>query len=284
MMAGPSLKVKFGRRQVAAPPSTGGCDEECDCIETLVKFSDEFCDVAPTQNVDNPNPHWEFSPGAGGLLSNLERSNGWWRLSEASAQNGPQIATLQERFHCWAIKEVFPVNGPTPPEASATLRYKTKLFVSNYVAQNPETPQLEAGLRNSLDGRGAFFRTRETGLIPNSLFWDIVVSTGGFGTVVVQTNIPVGRTCKGNAVFNDPGAQLLEIRLTFTGGAEFFINGVSVGTVPAATGAFQGLLGDVFKAFYETSGVLIGEEISVDIDFICITQTPRLCQDKQQPF
>lgn len=283
-----------GRGTVWVTLGGGGCDDACDCIEELVHFKDEFCDLVPTpENGESLNPHWEVpvvGAGLGSGVSNLQRSNGWWRIREVGG-GGPEFTTLlQERFHCYAFAEQ---QQPGPPVPTATIRYKTKLFLSEYsTTLSNGTPQFRAGLRNSFDGRGASFHTRHTGDFPFPLSWDaVLVSTttpppGGAIVSVIQTDVPVARNCrafigKGDILF--PGAQLLEMEMSLSGGVIWKIDGVVVRTLLPTDPLLIGLTQDVFKAFYETTQVQQDELIAADLDYICVTQTPRLCVDKLNP-
>jgi len=270
------VKLRLGRRTPNGGDGVGDCDEQCTCIETVAQFSDDFCGNPPLLEGDgivNTNDNWDFvfedtDPGAV-VLAGIERSTGWWHLEKEGG--APGTVTLKRTAHCWSALQIPPLAGKR-----ATVHYKTRLFAS--ILNNDAGVVLRAGLMNDLQPGpgglpvGAYFETVEVS--PGVFQWRVRIVSPSLGDFATVTNIGVPITCD--------SAQLLEIILS-SAGIRFFIDKVEVAFFSAIVGIPAStvieLLQDVLKAFYQVeSGD--GIQASMDMDYVCIAMTPRLCVDK----
>lgn len=272
MMGSPHMKVRFGRLKAGGNGTGGGCDEDCKCIESVFRFQDDFCGRVPVPDPDNVNDNWDVSletqVGAGSLVAQ-ERSGGWWKLCETGG-GGQQTSTLSQPHHCWSARQ------PAKPTFKfARVHYKTKLFATLQSMNGLGT--VRAGLFNS--------QQQQPNNPPVGVYFD------NFGGPQWQARLkaPTGGDMAAGAVTitqSCDGVQLFEIIMS-SAGVQYLIDGTEVAffsTTGPNFGPVNDILSDVLKAFYQISAVPDGTLACLDIDYVCITQTPRLCTLKQRSF
>lgn len=226
-----------------------GCEEDCECMQALFRFQDDFCGVPPPNGVDL-NDDWDNNSILNGNVVQVLRSNGWWSLITQAGQINTQNASLQKVGLCFGVPNV-------PGE---------QLLVKTHVAMTPPNLVVSPGLfRFFLKGSGVSgvvllaFETVGTS-------WVIHIEDA-LVTDIVDTLVPVSQDCA--------KPDVLRLLATSTS-VKFLINGVVKHTIVTTANISSAVLG----MFYELSAEVGQPAQRMDLDLVCARMS-RFCRDHQ---
>lgn len=243
------IKLRLvGRRNGGIGQAT--CDEDCECIQGLFSFQDDFCGAPPSGLFDNEK--WRNTSTFPANIFLLERTSGWWELQ---TQGINEIVKIDTSGFCFGLPDV--AGQP--------------LFLKQHVVMGVQNPVTAGGTYlfglQGLSGGGSSARLLFQYEPSLGTTWRILIEDDGGLPISTSTTIPFGTDCTKPDVLKIIGT---------TTSVEFFINGVLVFTFPM-TLTMRGSLFNIHVSLTSTNMQSIQR---VNMDLVC-ARSGRFCRSVQ---
>ena len=227
------IKLHFGRKQ-----RDQGCDE-CDCIEEIFQFQDDFCGVPFITSPTTENLVWQITQTTGALSPDTSRTDGWW-IFTLPANGGNSGVNALSRLPCFAI----------PGPGQGTFHLRASVFMPS--------PLVAPAIFHI--GLAAVFAVRFVYDPATSPFWRTLVDA-----TFSETTVPVSQDCT-----NPDKLEIIATSKTI----RFLINGQPVATI--VTPASQ--LAAIHQLLISLSNIAaLASTAQMEIDYVCVSKK-RFCR------
>lgn len=247
-MAAPMITLRLGRKTPAAATGSA-CDEECECLQAVFAFEDDFCGPAPL--VGTLNDHWFNLSVASGSVTLIGRTAGWWRFETSSTPiPGSAIASVRTLGDCFGV-----LAG-----AKQAMFGKAHIVMAEPLGQDGEFLFEFNGVAPPAVGVLLTFRGFQG-------TWHVRF-TQGAPPVDIDTNIPISTDC----------TKPDRLEIIATGSVvRWLINGAQVHSiVPNAN-----LLAAVFSVIFRLNSDTVNP-VQFDVDLFC-GRNARFCRNTPSP-